>query len=192
MRAYQILGEFLLEVKAKLEEEGVSKEDAEGNLRVVQRLMEKRFTRAWQKDANFISTLLRRELDCDTSSLVLLALAQEFDWPVKLIYEFGYDVDHVIARWGKGITSTNWDTRYKDPVVEWSYKPHHFRVRRDLDYNGILSLAYANRAITKSDRGDYQGAIKDLETALKLFPQNDSARQRLEYCRKQFQKGRVR
>jgi len=186
VRAYQILGQFLLEVKAKVAEEGISKEDAEGNLRIVQRLMEKTFELKEQEDASFMSNLIGKGLDCDTSSLVMLALAQELGWPVNLIYEVGYDVNHVIARWGEGINSTSWDTRYQGPVVEWSYRPYHFRAQRDLDRNGILSIIYANRAFTKSDRGDFQGAIKDNEKALELFPQNDGAKRHLEYCRKQL------
>ena len=139
-KAYQILGDILAQVKRELNENMTNEEKA----RLVYEVMRSRgFGFQDQENALFINNLLRKSVDCDTSSFVVLAVAQELNWPVTLV-DLLY---HTFVRW-VGDKPFNIDfgeiRSDKDIRLEPSWDD------RPLSVEGIISHAYTLRGDTKS------------------------------------------
>ncbi len=125
-----------------------------------------------QTDASFINNINDTVLDCDSSSLVVLAIAHELNWPVYLVSAPG----HVFVRWDNGTNvEFNMDERYRfddDRYIDMFNISWHAIEQgvymRNFENDDILSLFYSNRGIAKRQLGRYEEAIRDYDKAIEL------------------------
>ncbi|MCX5751813.1 MAG: tetratricopeptide repeat protein [Candidatus Saganbacteria bacterium] len=193
-KAYKILDGVLAEVKARVTE-GMS--EKEKLLLVYQVLAEKKYILRDQDDISFISNLLRGELDCDTSSFVALAVAQELDIPAQLVIL----PEHVFIRLADGTNidagKTHPDKFYFDnfPGVKeintstpkevlayvygvraevWRQRNNYAAAETDssraIELDPNYALSYGNRAWIRFRQGNYAGALEDCNQALNRDP----------------------
>ena len=162
-RAYQILNEILAAVK----ERPIEMMTPEAKLKLVYAVLkEKGFKLLEQEeDTLFISNLLEGELDCDTSSFVVLAVAQELGWPVKIVSV----PRHAFVRWEGEDIKLNID--YGNLRADNYYHKRYSWDGTVLDLNGIISLAYCNRGHAKDSLGRPAEAIADYDEAIRLDPE---------------------
>ena len=151
--AYKLLDEILEGVKSQLSDE-MRPED---KLKLVYKIIrEKGFklieNEIENENALLIDCLLERTLDCDASSFVVLAIAEQLDWPVKLVGVLG----HVFVRWEGRDVKINIDY---GKILEDQYYIEEFSWDREsLDLNGIIAVCYYNRGVSKFKLGLYAEA----------------------------------
>lgn len=113
----------------------------------------------------FTNDLINKKLDCDTSSFVVRALAEEFGWPVHLVVI----PEHVFVRWNDGKVAFNIDG---GKILPDAYYRKNFGVRGNVSryQTPYKAMVYANLSIAKDKKKDFDGAINDINEALKIFP----------------------
>jgi tetratricopeptide (TPR) repeat protein len=127
----------------------------------------------------FTQDVKKKELDCDTSSFIVLAVAHEMGWPVHLVRAPG----HIFVRWDddKG-TRFNIDfgkiTSDDDYYREFSLSPQAVGqgvYLKNLSQQRLHSVFLVNRGNAKAALGNRRGAIDDYTAALKLNPKDAAA-----------------
>lgn len=129
-----------------------------------------------QDDESFISNIMRKVLDCDTSSFVVYSVAHEFGWPVYLVRT----PSHVFIRWddGKDIRfnidygKINNDGHY---VLEFGISNTAISsgiYLKNQDYNEVLADYYGNRGLVMEEEGYHVRAITDYNKSLELNPKD--------------------
>ncbi len=125
---------------------------------------------AWA-DSNLLTMgLMERQLDCDTSAFIVMAVVHEFGWPVRLIEVPG----HAFVRWDDGITVFNMDL---GKIFPDDFYKKEFQVAYDFfagSYD-MISLAYFNRGGAKMELGRNEGAVKDYDEAIESNPNSADA-----------------
>ncbi len=177
-RAYEKVKEILRFVRKRTVSTELKPED---KLRIVYDVMKQLGIGFWgqDNDDNFISSINTKEknLDCDLSSFVVLAIAHELNWPINLIRTPG----HTFVRWddGKGKKfNVDFGDIYPDEYYLREYNISQDAINqgvymRKLNYNDVISQFYYNRGIKKSKLGSYEEAIRDYNKAIELNP-NDA------------------
>ncbi|MFH1684025.1 MAG: hypothetical protein ABIA67_04000 [Candidatus Margulisiibacteriota bacterium] len=173
--AYRVLAGFIQKVKGQLRE-GISSKE---KLKVVYDLLDKEFDMSVGRGDGFlISNLKRGVLDCDTSSLVVLAIAQELGWTesIQFVYQSPPDgeTNHVFVRMDDAIDG---DTLSKGYVTDRRIFPNRAiygrQEQRVLEGDKIIAMVYDTRAAMKYNYlKDDPGAVRDASKAISLDPQN--------------------
>jgi len=171
--AYEKLADILSKVKERL-----AKSDnltPQERLKIVYDVMRSMGIRLKQQDSElFIENLKTNTLDCDTSSLVVLAVAHEMGWPVYLVtaprHAFVRWDDRTGTRFNMDNGETHPDSFYitKYNILDVSLKKGCYLINSD--DKKYLSFFLTNRGYAKFGLGDYRGAIKDCDEALRLNP----------------------
>ncbi|MDD4179813.1 MAG: tetratricopeptide repeat protein, partial [Candidatus Margulisbacteria bacterium] len=175
-RAYEILGAVLTQVKQEINNDLTDQEKVQLVYAILRR---QAFTFEAQSEPLFTNNLLRRSVDCDSSSLIVLAIAQELDWPVSLVYV----PLHVFVRWqGHYYASFTWRQNTSSFNVDYGNINSDEYYRQEfswdgsiLDQAGVVTLIYQNRGYLKCKLGMYREAIADLNEAVRLAPNNTNA-----------------
>ena len=164
--AYRIFSRMVNEVKGRFEPKNDLPATEKIKL-VYEVIADEGFKYRKQKDVLFVSCLLSGNLVCESSSLVALAVAREFNWPVTLVPAG----EHALIRWDDGKTRVHIDMGRVYQGVD------HLSVDDivSLDDNGIVSLSLQNRADAKRDLGREAEAIADYHEAIKIWPSNANA-----------------
>ncbi|MFA4974412.1 MAG: tetratricopeptide repeat protein [bacterium] len=111
-------------------------------------------------------------LDCDTSGLIVLAVAHELGWPV-----FGVSgPQHFFLRWDDGVGerfNMDYGESYSDEFVTayLNIDPQSKAdgvFLRNLGYDDLLSLFYQNRGMAKKDSGRILDAIADFDESIRF------------------------
>ncbi len=116
----------------------------------------------------FTQNLLSGDLDCDDSCLVVLAIAFEYDWPVRLVPRR----DHAILRYDDGRLTFNMD--FGQILTDEHYQREDERPLQGLEEDEIYSLFYFNIGIALSDQERYEQAIPYFREAILLKPEEAS------------------
>ncbi len=159
-QAYEILKEIKQRYLERLAETpNISDQD---KLKLVyQVLLEMGFIFGRQGSTSFIDNLVSKQLDCDTSSFIVRALAEEFGWPVHLIAV----PEHVFVRYGDGKEAFNIDFGI---ILPNDYYVKKYNVEGDLlRYEAIV---YGNLGLALKAKGDVDGAIEAYNKALEIYP----------------------
>lgn len=172
-RAYQIVQDILNRVRKQLSK---AKRTPQQKVELVYHVMlGVGIEFGAQEDVLFTRNINAMKLDCDTSSFVVLAVAHELGWPLRLVMA----PQHVFVRWDDG-KGTRFNTDYSAP---WLHDSDDYYVRKhkisaksvgqgvylkDLDFRETLALFYGNRAAAKDRRED---AIRDHDITIALDPQ---------------------
>lgn len=122
----------------------------------------------------FNSSMTQKNLDCDTSSFVVLAIAHEKNWPVHLVQV----PDHTFVRWddGQGVRfnmdfkEIHSDTYYarRNHVSPVSVSAGTYMTNRDL--NDVLAHFLTLRGLAYMHRDKLDEAAKDFSWAVQLDP----------------------
>jgi tetratricopeptide (TPR) repeat protein len=164
--ASQKLVSLLNDIKAELkkpENKGLSIVE---KIQLAYKMIWIKFDKAVDANHSFTRDLLKRILDCDASSFVIIALAGELghedpEWKEVTI---GYLPGHAFIRYCK----VNIDVGKIFPDVLYSTL---FSVKPTfLKGSNILALFYANRGIVFTEIEQYGRAIEDYSKALELNP----------------------
>ncbi|MDD4179814.1 MAG: tetratricopeptide repeat protein [Candidatus Margulisbacteria bacterium] len=158
--AYQILGAVLAQVKQELNDEMTDQEKAQLVYAVLRR---QGFTLEPQAEPLLINNLLNRSIDCDTSSLIFLAVAQELGWPVTLALV----PNHVFVRW-QGESVFNID--YGEIRLDQYYRQAYLWNGNTLNQNGIVALAHQILAWKKEELGKGGEALANYQQVYQLAP----------------------
>jgi tetratricopeptide (TPR) repeat protein len=123
---------------------------------------------------SLIDNLLKGELDCDTLTIIFLAIGHEFKWPLYAVPA----PEHFFIRWNDGKYTFNFDQGDIDPDA---YYEKWLNIDKNAVKQGVylkslsrketLGLFYRNRGLTKKlILGNHKGAIEDFDEAIKLGP----------------------
>lgn len=119
-------------------------------------------------------------LDCDTSTMVVLAVAHEMGWPVYPVMV----PQHVFARWDDGAgTRFNIDHGYiyeDEYYMTWPQAITKESVDsgvylKNLTREEMKAILFYVRASAKSEMGRYQEAVADCDRAIELYPKSVGA-----------------
>lgn len=126
-----------------------------------------------QENALFVENILRRHLDCDTSSNLAMVVAHEMGWTVHMVLA----PQHVFIRYDDGTYRFNMDYGYMN---EDDYYISHYNISSqslsehvylaDLSYEETLGFFYGRIGIYYLFREMFEEAIPYLDQALKLYP----------------------
>jgi len=166
-------------------------DDPESKLKLVYDAMKEagiQFRR--QRSSVFAENLKDGVFDCEASSLVVLAIARELDWPVYLVRT----PSHVFVRWDDGKYKFNmdivnmenrWDRKSLGNVYSDKCYKKFFNLSPRSIENGIylsnlgpnktLAFYLYSRAYAKKDRYNWRGAIADFTEVIKLDPTDSQA-----------------
>ncbi len=120
------------------------------------------------------TTLARTKIDCDTSAFIVLAVAHEMKWPIKLVLI----PRHAFLRWddGKG-TKFNFDQGNveSDAYYMKKYKIDPVAVKRgahmkSLDRDELIGMVYINVATAYFEAKDRAKALAAAAQTMKLYP----------------------
>ncbi|MBI4125836.1 MAG: tetratricopeptide repeat protein [Deltaproteobacteria bacterium] len=131
-----------------------------------------------QEDALFTTNVKRKQLDCDTSSFMALAVAHELGWPLSLVLAPG----HVFVRWEGEGERFNVDEGY---ILPDSYYVNILNISKKSREAGVylasqsrrqtMALFFHNRGTAKGELGRYAEEIADYDQALALNPKYATA-----------------
>jgi tetratricopeptide (TPR) repeat protein len=171
-KAYEKLTQILRVVKEVNSKACLRPED---KLELVYATMDQMGLRFGDMDNTLLTQNLNsNQLDCDTSSFVVMAVAHEMGWPVHLVMV----PNHVFVRWddGKG-TRFNMDfgeIRSDEYYIkEFKIPPENLQKGihlKNLTPSQSLALFLHNRGADKADHGDLSGAMADFTESLFLNP----------------------
>ncbi|MBU0686896.1 MAG: hypothetical protein KKB81_03480 [Candidatus Margulisbacteria bacterium] len=138
---------------------------------------ERNFNVGEHEDNLFVEDLLGNNFDCDTSSLFILAAAQELGLNDNNELSLVYVPGHVFLQWNDGDLQFNYD---QGDFRSDEYYHDNFGEMVVLDLStsegqdGIRALAYFNRGLDKHTI-DPDGALVDYEQAAALMPKLSAA-----------------
>ena len=171
---YKLINEVLVEVKKRLKP-GMTPQQ---NLSLVyQILKEKGYKIGSNKEEKMglLSTHVNnKEFDCDSSSLIVLTVGHELNWPVGLVLTERFSLSgpgHAFVRWVDGTITVNIDM---DMVNSDQFYGQCFKTKKlaILSQAQLVSLAYSgSAAFDVTILGNKKRAIKRLDRAIKLNPQ---------------------
>jgi tetratricopeptide (TPR) repeat protein len=119
---------------------------------------------AEQKDQTFTGCLAEGNLDCDASSLLVLAVAHEMRWPVIMQAV----PEHNFVRWEAGTESFNMDMGI-NRTDDFYLKETGIEAIRPLKARAqILAHAHGTCAYKCQQAGQHEEAIRVLDAAIKL------------------------
>ncbi len=120
----------------------------------------------------------KRHFDCDTASLLLVAVAHELGWPVTMVMA----PEHAFVRWEDAAGTVNFDLGEIHPtgyyLKELKIDPlavHNGLYLRSLTPQDMVSYALAVRGTAQHQRGHLTEAHADYDQALRLYPNNSMA-----------------
>ena len=134
----------------------------------------------------FISGISEGGVDCDTSSMIALAVGHEMDWPVYMVRA----PRHAFIRWDDGEDqpfNMDYGEVYYDDGIIFSDDLYTSLLNisqhsidngvylHNMSYDETIALWYAIRADRKSDLGEYAEAIADYDRAIGLDPNSANA-----------------
>lgn len=125
--------------------------------------------------------------DCDTASLLYLAVAERSGLPLRLVTipALNRRAGHTFVRWREGTHHLNWETmdgRVQPDefyLTEWKIRPAQIEsgcALVELTTDEVLGSAHYQLAIQHERRRDYPAAVESLSSALALFPHHLDAR----------------
>lgn len=130
----------------------------------------------------FIHNVRKKQLDCDTSSFIVLAVAHEMGWPVHAVRAPG----HIFVRWDDG-AGKRFNMDFGNLRDDDAY-PKKFEITSKARSDGIylksltrdelISSALMNRAIAQTP-ADYRATTELLREAIRIDPKNIMARSNL-------------
>ncbi len=115
--------------------------------------------------------------DCDTGSMVILAIAHELNWPVYAVSA----KDHIFLRWHENDTKLNFDinggVEISDELYIRYHKVHPETILKniflkELSRRELVGTFYYMRGNFKAGRGDYRASIRDFSIALRFNSKN--------------------
>jgi len=193
--AYRTVGELLAKVKKSLPSSSYPKtaEKAQACLKAVYGAIKAAGIKAGSEDGVpfFHRGIADKVLDCDTSTMVVLAIAHEMKWPVYPVKVPG----HVFARWDDGAgTRLNIDygkIHDDDHYMTWPRNISKESVGKgvylkNLTRGEMQAIIYTTRANAKGKLGRHKEAIADYDTAIELDPKYASA-----YCNRGIARGKL-
>jgi len=126
-------------------------------------------------------------LDCDTACFIYLSVAEQLGLPLKLVTipSLNRRTGHTFVRWREGSNHLNWETM--DGVVrsddfyekEWKIPAAVMRSKsamKDLSRVEIEGFIHYLIAVSHSRRKQHEQAIRELDRAAELYPENLDAR----------------
>ncbi|MFA5812735.1 MAG: tetratricopeptide repeat protein, partial [bacterium] len=127
----------------------------------------------------FIHNINRGQLDCDTSSFIVLAVAHEMGWPVHAVRAPG----HMFVRWDDG-AGKRFNMDFGN-LHDDDFYPKEFEITskaradgiylKNLTRDQLVSSALASRAIAQMPP-DYRATSELLREAIRIDPKNITAR----------------
>lgn len=118
--------------------------------------------------------------DCDTGTLVMLAVAHELNWPLYAVRVR----DHLCVRWNDKSVRLNYDINDGVEVSDALYIQYHVLhpesvingvFLKELDRQQLLSQFYYMRGNFKFAQDDYEGSMQDFSMALGFDPRHSEA-----------------
>ncbi|MFC1478069.1 ankyrin repeat domain-containing protein [Candidatus Margulisiibacteriota bacterium] len=113
----------------------------------------------------FVQDLLKNQLDCDTSSFVIMALADEMGWDDVGIINLPR---HVFIRYQN--VNIDFGNIHSDQYYINKYPIA--KLPAPVFGENVKSCFYFNRGLFKQKKGDYSGVIKDLDEAIRFNPKD--------------------
>jgi hypothetical protein len=176
-RAYEKLSRILCVVKEVNARACLGPQEKLG---LVYAAIEKMGLRFGDMENNLLTQNLNaNQLDCDTSSFVVMAVAHEMGWPVHLVVV----PHHVFVRWDDG-KGTRFNMDYGE-IRSDKYYIKEFKIPSETIQNGIhlknltpaqsLALFLHNRGADKAEHGDLSGAIADFTESIFLNPRSSDS-----------------
>jgi len=171
-KAYEKLSRILRIVKEACHTQTLEPRE---KLRLVYATMEALGIRFGDMDDPLLSRNLNaHQLDCDTSSFVVMAIAHEMGWPVRIVLA----PNHVFVRWddGKGVRfNMDFGEIHPDPYYIETMKIPPESLQRGIRLKNLnpaerLALFLHLRGSAKADQGRLSEAIKDYTEAIFLNP----------------------
>lgn len=125
--------------------------------------------------------------DCDTASLLYLAVAERSGLPLRLVVvpAMNRRAGHTFIRWQEGTKHLNWETmdgRVQPDsyyINEWKIRPNQIEAGCalvELTAEEVLGCGHYQLAIQYERRREYATALESITTALGLFPRHLDAR----------------
>lgn len=126
-------------------------------------------------------------LDCDTASFVYLGVGEQLNLPLRLVAipSFNRLPGHAFVRWREGSHYLDWETmdgmattdNYY--LTDWKITPAEIKANSaltDLSTDQVIGCEHYLLALQYERRGDFEQALRELSTALELYPENLDAR----------------
>ncbi len=168
---YKLLGAIIKRVKEK----GYNSLRPQAKLKLVYDILNRDFgIKYLEKRAQLLSqSIPNKYYDCDTGSMVFLAIAQELNWPLNIIRI----PDHMFIRWNDNTTQFNFEVTTGDIIEDSLYICFH-NIHPDSIEKGIffkelsrtelIGCFYVLRGNSKNALEDIRGGIADFSKAIKL------------------------
>lgn len=131
-----------------------------------------------EKEGSLLSkSLSGKYYDCDTGSLIMLALAHELNWPLYAVRAR----DHLFVRWNNNGSKLNYDindgVEISDALYIQYHRLHTESIRKgvflkELAHRELMSQFYYMRGNFKAAQDDHEGSMQDFEMALRFDPQH--------------------
>jgi len=137
------------------------------------------------------SNLLNDVLDCDTGSMIVMAIGAELGWPVSLISMEG----HMMVRWnsGNGNEDINLDVTdgniYTQSEIIDALGGESRLPPRILSQDEIVAHSYTNIGLQLASEGNYGQALFYATLALVIEHNNSRAQGLIDYCESQLTPG---